>query len=490
MRSWGLRPRLRSVAAPRLCHGAAPQHDSEISTNSAVAAQSSRHTPCAVAAQHDGHAPAIIAAQRGRRASCAVAGAWLAALLAAPGCSPHYGKPEFRVNLQDILQETQKTTDDFRITGSEADADEKTEKETNRDKLQFVATALVAAFGTPDKPYLFSEVGLPSDDPRWRGLEPDERKKRLDMKKIELAAGSPGGDQDGKQRGLFRQHCAHCHGVTGDGAGPTAAFLNPYPRDYRQGVFKFKSTERNAKPTAADLKRTLVDGIPGTAMPSFMLLPNDEIDALVEYVRYLSIRGQFERDLAIGLLAQDEDIPKTGAELLETYLTPIVERWAEAEAKIVRPEAPPSGALSESIAKGRELFFGKKAGCAKCHGPMALGDANDGAVEKDRLFDDWNKNKNAENISFWLLPKMELKPRNLRLGIYRGGRRPLDLFRRIHAGIPGGPMPAVGTEQGGQKGSLDPEQIWHIVDYVRSLPYEPMSLPHAGRATALLKERN
>jgi len=426
-----------------------------------------------------------------------VAGAWcasLALLLITSGCSPQHGKPDFRVELEDFFAKNRLGPDDFRITGREEDESDKEGKQANREKLQFIATAQEAAFGTPDKPFLFAEVGLRSDDPRWRALEPEERKKRLDLKKIELAAGAPGGDQDGKQRGLFRQHCAHCHGVTGDGAGPTAAFLNPYPRDYRQGVFKFKSTERGAKPTIADLKRTLIEGIPGTAMPSFMLLPNDEIEALVEYVRYLGIRGEFERDLASGLLAQDEDIPKTGAELLENYLNRIVEGWAEAETKIVRPPEPPPANTPEELhaseQKGRALFFDNKIGCAKCHGPMALGDANDGAAEKERLFDDWNKDKTAENAGFWLLPKIELKPRNLRLGIYRGGRRPIDLYRRIHAGIPGGPMPVVGTEQGGQKGSLEPEQIWHIVNYVRSLPYEAMSRPHAERATALLKERN
>jgi mono/diheme cytochrome c family protein len=451
--------------------------------------QSSRHTPCAVAAHDHGRSMAIVAVQRGGPKETWLAS--LALLLAVSGCSPQHGKPDFRVNLQDILLETQKTPDDFRVTGRETDDDEKEEKKTNREKLDFVATALIAAFGTPDKPFLFSEVGLPSDGPKWRGLEPEERKKRLDLMKIELAAGSPGGNQEGSQRGLFRQHCAHCHGVTGDGAGPTAAFLNPYPRDYRQGEFKFKSTESNAKPTTADLKRTLIEGIPGTAMPSFMLLAPIEIDALVEYVKYLSIRGQFERDLALGLLAQDEDIPKTGAELLETYLTPLVERWADAETKVVRPPEPPTTGTPEeleaSVAKGRELFFGKQAACAKCHGPMALGDANDGAAEK--LFDKWNEKKTADNISLWLLPKQELKPRNLRLGIYRGGRRPIDLYRRIHSGIPYGPMPAGASTQAGQKG-LEPEQIWHLVNYVRSLPFEPISRPHAERATALLKERN
>jgi mono/diheme cytochrome c family protein len=447
----------------------------------------------------------------------------LICLAALSGCSEQYGKPQFRVNLQDIYdkQVGTKSPEEFRTSNrfsdqelaseekpSEEDlakmseskrkaAEEREEQKqderdhrSNRKILEFIVTAVEAAFGTPDKPYLFAEVGLRSDDPQWRALEGEERKKRLDLKKIERAAGPPSSDQAGKHSGLFRQHCAHCHGVTGDGAGPTAAFLNPYPRDYRQGVFKFKSTERNAKPTRADLKRTLVEGIPGTAMPSFMLLFDEELEALVEYVRYLSIRGQFERDLAIGLLAQGDDIPTTGAELLETYIKPTLEQWAEAEAKVVRPPEPPADAPSASIAKGRELFFSKAAACAKCHGPMGLGDANDGLAENERLYDDWNKNKNADNIANWLLPKQEQKPRNLRLGIYRGGRRPIDLYRRIHAGIPGTGMPNAGTVSGGQKGTLEPEQIWHIVNYVRSLPYEAISTPHAGHERVLATQRH
>ena len=33
-----------------------------------------------------------------------------------------------------------------------------------------------------------------------------------------------------------------CHGSSGAGDGPTAAFLYPRPRDYRRGLFKFTST--------------------------------------------------------------------------------------------------------------------------------------------------------------------------------------------------------------------------------------------------------
>ena len=58
-----------------------------------------------------------------------------------------------------------------------------------------------------------------------------------------------------------------------------------------------------------------------------------------------------------------------------------------------------------------------------------------------------------------------LKPRNLTLGQYRGGRRPIDLFRRMYAGIKGTPMPKFG-------GALKDAEIWDIVNYVMSLPYQ------------------
>ena len=58
-----------------------------------------------------------------------------------------------------------------------------------------------------------------------------------------------------------------------------------------------------------------------------------------------------------------------------------------------------------------------------------------------------------------------IPPRNLRQGIYRGGRRQLDVYYRIHAGINGATMPAA-------QGTVSPDEIWHIVNYVLSLPYD------------------
>jgi mono/diheme cytochrome c family protein len=390
--------------------------------------------------------------------------------------------------MQDILDAkiiTSQSVDAFRVTG-EPDEDVE-EKQTNAAKIQFLSTALFAAFGTPDKPYVFPEY-------RWN----EEEKKGLDLRKIEMAAGPYGGSQDGKGRGLFRQHCAHCHGVTGDGAGPTAAFLNPYPRDYRQGIFKFKSTSRSAKPTTADLKRIVQEGIPGTAMPSFLLLPNDEVEALVEYVKYLSVRGSTELQLAIDLFANGEDLPegetpeekvKAEAEFIKERLTSVMDLWSAAGELVVDPperEDPPSNPaeVAASIARGRDIFLSKEAQCIQCHGPTALGDGKDGGPEKD--YDDWNKEKKPGDLARWLLPKQELRPRNLRLGIYHGGRRPLDIYRRVRGGIPGTPMPAGGE---GATAVLKPNDIWNVVDFVLSLPYEEASEPAHFETTTTAMHR-
>jgi mono/diheme cytochrome c family protein/type IV secretory pathway VirB2 component (pilin) len=152
------------------------------------------------------------------------------------------------------------------------------------DQRRDIDTVMQSLFGTPDAPFV-------------PAVEGTEVSKIMSVSRLNLAAGPVGSDQQGNPRGLYRKHCAHCHGITGDGAGPTAAFLNPYPRDYRKGQFKFKSTPVGQKPTHDDLKKIVMEGIPGTAMPSFKLLPDMEVESLLEYVRYLSIRGEVERQL-------------------------------------------------------------------------------------------------------------------------------------------------------------------------------------------------
>lgn len=360
----------------------------------------------------------------------------------------------------------------------------KQEREFNQPLVQRrtqLGEVLTGMFGTPDEPQV----------PVLEGLDVTSV---MDINKLNISAGRVHSDENGRSYGLYREHCAHCHGITGDGAGPTAMFLNPYPRDYRMGTFKFKSTPKAQRPTHDDLHRILINGIPGTAMPSFKVLPDNEIEALIHYVRYLSVRGEVERLLLNhAAMELEEKTPffnysapqpdqAANVELLKSFATEVVQKWIDAEG--LATEVPlPSHNLDEQqvIARGKELFYGPIANCVKCHGDSALGDG------QTNDYDDWTKElepMNADALHAYLnvgaLPPRNINPRNLRLGVYRGGRRPVDLFWRIRNGIDGTPMPG-GTmkpdDAGPELKGLTTNDIWFLIEYVRSLPYESISKP-------------
>ena len=258
-------------------------------------------------------------------------------------------------------------------------------------------------------------------------------------------------------------------------------------------------------------------------MPSFRLLKPSETDALIEYVIYLSMRGEAEQQLVAAIfdLGEDEQLDTSRSFLAGEILSGVADEWAAADEQVIRPDADlvpepdeqrDPAELAASIAKGKALFHGAQAACVKCHGPTALGDG------QTTDFDDWNKavnifvesttppepparddfdsdevyNKAVERYENSVnsyqqkltaiesaLPPKNIIPRNLRLGVFRGGRRPLDIYRRIHAGINGAPMPANAKTSPEATVGLSPEEIWNLVDYVRSLPFEPLSLPPA-----------
>lgn len=335
-----------------------------------------------------------------------------------------------------------------------------------------------------------------ADEPLLPVVEGVDLGSLMSLSRLKLAAGRVGSDEHGSPRGLYREHCAHCHGITGDGAGPTASFLNPYPRDYRLGKFKFKSTPVGQKPSHGDLKKVLIEGVAGTAMPSFKLLPDLEVEALVDYVKYLSIRGEVERNLMMEVAGLDmgallvsaspanKEQPDQVAAVKE-IVAKVAKRWEGAEAAITPVDPRPAmtaAELADSQKRGRDLFYGSVANCIKCHGDSALGDG------QTTDYDDWVKDLfdpakspqlAPEFVSRGLLPPRPIRPRNLRLGVYRGGLRPLDLYWRIKNGIEGTPMPAATMKPEGDpnaKGLL-PADVWDIVTYVQSLPYEPINNP-------------
>jgi mono/diheme cytochrome c family protein len=85
-------------------------------------------------------------------------------------------------------------------------------------------------------------------------------------------------------RRLYDKQCVSCHGTGGRGDGEAAYLLYPRPRDFVAGAYRLVSTWERV-PTDEDLYRTISRGMPGSAMPSWSHLPEEERWALVHYVK-------------------------------------------------------------------------------------------------------------------------------------------------------------------------------------------------------------
>ncbi len=242
------------------------------------------------------------------------------------------------------------------------------------------------------------------------GIYLADRVRRVDVDKEKPATVEPVLERDPATRrmlpveggyALYRKHCLHCHGVTGAGDGPTATFLYPRPRDYRPGIFKFTSTNpTNAKPTRDDLRKTLLYGLHGTSMPGFEAIMNpSQIEQVIDYMTFLSIRGETERYLIEEVAnAEDKDAETAlPADLVGEIVQKVTSSWKEAEAQVVNPPVRrvPSG--PESVARGRDLFLGTVAGaqteCVKCHGVNGQGNGEafiEPEVFRDVVFRQWS----------------------------------------------------------------------------------------------------
>jgi len=355
-----------------------------------------------------------------------------------------------------------------------------------------VAEVIDQLFGTPSKP-------------RWptQWMTDDAQRELVSIDRLKIAAGGVKSDQSDVHTGLYQEHCVICHGISGSGAGPASRYQVPYPRDFRAGVFKWKSTARADKPTREDLNRLLVDGIPGAPMPSFAIVPPSEREALVDYVIYLSVRGEVERELmayAIDLLDYEDTPPEDdlrltlvstsetgavkpnelteGGEAIAEVIEDVLGQWVSATVSPVPPYIVPEGEpLAASVARGKELFHGQVANCAGCHGP------NGGGGLPSLDYDDWTKDfttrigitpDDQDAVKPFrkagALPPRKLDPRVLAGGVLRGGGERETLYRRIHQGIAGAPMPSLEiSEDAKGKTGLSPVQAWDLIEYVKAI---------------------
>lgn len=185
---------------------------------------------------------------------------------------------------------------------------------------------------------------------------------------------------------VYSRACAACHGAAGNGGGPAARHLNPRPRDFTSGTYKFRSTPTGTLPTDEDLYRTVTSGIPMTMMPAFEdLLTERERRDVVAYIKSFSERFRKHSP------GKPIDIPR-------------------------EPDATP-----QSIAEGKSIYI--IMACWVCHGARGDGDG----TLANSLKDDWG---------------YKIEPFDFTTGSFKGGKDDRSIFRTFDTGLNGTPMPS------------------------------------------------
>jgi cytochrome c oxidase cbb3-type subunit I/II len=211
-------------------------------------------------------------------------------------------------------------------------------------------------------------------------------------------------DQVARGKRVYERRCLGCHGVQGDGNGPAATFLDPRPRNFTLGTFKFRTTPSGSLPTDGDLYRTLTRGVRWTAMPTWHELPEKDRIAVIAYVKTFS------------------------------------PRWREE-----KPEPPiligdPPRPTPDLLARGKELYA--KAKCFECHGEQGKGDGPSAATLQDDL-------------------TFAIRPADFTRGQFKGGGDVRDIYRAMTTGLDGTPMPSFAD-------AMNDDERWAISFYVLS----------------------
>jgi cytochrome c oxidase cbb3-type subunit 3 len=77
---------------------------------------------------------------------------------------------------------------------------------------------------------------------------------------------------------LFQENCAFCHAADGTGKNWIGSFLNPHPRN-------LTDPQVMSTMTKASLKTVIQEGLPGTTMPAWKnVLNNEQIASIIAYI--------------------------------------------------------------------------------------------------------------------------------------------------------------------------------------------------------------
>lgn len=204
---------------------------------------------------------------------------------------------------------------------------------------------------------------------------------------------------------VYQTNCAVCHGVYGDGNGAMAHMFRIQPRDFRRGIFKFRSTPSGSLPTDEDIARTISRGVRWTAMVGRSDLTQRDRDAVAQFIKGFSPRFAKESP----------------------------------EKSVVVPPAPKKD--DALLTRGKQLY--RDIGCPSCHGNEGKGDGPSASGMKD----DWG----------WPTWPSDLTWRPL-----KRGSDIRETYLTLVTGLSGTPMPSYAS-------SLNAQQTWALIYYLESL---------------------
>lgn len=219
-------------------------------------------------------------------------------------------------------------------------------------------------------------------------------------------------------RGIYFRRCSFCHGLLGDGEGPAAEFMDPRPRDFTLGTFKFRTTQSGELPLDEDLFRTVSRGLPGTGMQAF------------------------DGDLIKNGLSEQERWAVIA--YIKTFAPEFEDEEFDPYQKIVALPAEMAPFDEDSIAKGKAVF--ERAKCWECHGKLGRGDGQKSFDRKD----DWGFPIRIRNVTHpWKI---------------KAGTEVKDIYMRFSTGINGTPMPSFVK-------ALGEVDRWYLANYIKSLQH-------------------
>jgi mono/diheme cytochrome c family protein len=263
-------------------------------------------------------------------------------------------------------------------------------------------------------------------------------------------------------RKTYSMYCAPCHGMAGDGRGPSSKGLFPPPRDFRIATYKFAGTVPGKLPHDEDLIDLIESGLHGTGMIAWRL-PGSMVHDVVQYIKTFSPEGKGWRH----------------------------PRKKKAK-RVIAGDDPWIGDLKGAVELGQALYHGM-ANCHSCHPAYESPDE----LNKHRIMFELSPLKEFRSNLYYSVvkesgiysvaskddkpcesaaecsttqkctlgrceDKLRIAPPDFLVNRVRSTTTPAGLYRVVALGIPGTAMPT-------WQDALKPKELWATAHYVHDL---------------------